>query len=199
VFTGIVERVGQIVSVTETETGRRIVISSEGMEAPALGASISVSGVCLTVIDPENGEFGLDVVPETLSRTNLGDIETGHWVNLERAMPADGRFDGHVVQGHVDGTGKIDELVRHADGSVTMTVVSGAELLRYVVEKGSITVDGVSLTVAGLTEASFSVALIPHTLEMTTLGLRKSGDVVNLEVDILAKYVERLIGREAEH
>jgi riboflavin synthase len=199
VFTGIVERVGHIFSVTETEAGRRIVISSEGMEAPALGASISVSGVCLTVIDPENGEFGLDVVPETLSRTNLGDVEAGHWVNLERAMTADGRFDGHVVQGHVDGTGKIEELVRHSDGSVTMTVVSGAELLRYVVEKGSITVDGVSLTVAGLTEASFSVALIPHTLEMTTLGLRKSGDVVNLEVDILAKYVERLIGREAEH
>ena len=114
-------------------------------------------------------------------------------------MSAKGRFDGHVVQGHVDGTGSIEEVVRDTDGSVTMTIVSGQEILRYVVEKGSITVDGVSLTVAGLTDHSFSVALIPHTLEVTTLGLRKSGDVVNLEVDILAKYIERLIGREAEH
>lgn len=198
-FTGIVERVGEILSVTETETGRRLVVSSAGMDAPNLGASISVNGVCLTALDPENGRFSLDVVPETLSRTNLGELEAGETVNLERAMSAKGRFDGHVVQGHVDGTGSIEEVVRDTDGSVTMTIVSGQEILRYVVEKGSITVDGVSLTVAGLTDDSFSVALIPHTLEVTTLGLRKSGDVVNLEVDILAKYIERLIGREAEH
>lgn len=198
-FTGIVERVGEILSVTETETGRRLVVSSAGMDAPNLGASISVNGVCLTALDPENGRFSLDVVPETLSRTNLGELEAGETVNLERAMSAKGRFDGHVVQGHVDGTGSIEEVVRDTDGSVTMTIVSGQEILRYVVEKGSITVDGVSLTVAGLTDHSFSVALIPHTLEVTTLGLRKSGDVVNLEVDILAKYIERLIGREAEH
>lgn len=198
-FTGIVERVGEILSVTETETGRRLVVSSAGMDAPNLGASISVNGVCLTALDPENGRFSLDVVPETLSRTNLGELEEGETVNLERAMSAEGRFDGHVVQGHVDGTGSIEEVVRDTDGSVTMTIVSGQEILRYVVEKGSITVDGVSLTVAGLTDDSFSVALIPHTLEVTTLGLRKSGDVVNLEVDILAKYIERLIGREAEH
>ena len=198
-FTGIVERVGEILSVTETETGRRLVVSSAGMDAPNLGASISVNGVCLTALDPENGRFSLDVVPETLSRTNLGELEAGETVNLERAMSAEGRFDGHLVQGHVDGTGSIEEVVRDTDGSVTMTIVSGQEILRYVVEKGSITVDGVSLTVAGLTDDSFSVALIPHTLEVTTLGLRKSGDVVNLEVDILAKYIERLIGREAEH
>ncbi|HET9258921.1 MAG TPA: riboflavin synthase [Acidimicrobiia bacterium] len=198
-FTGIVERVGEILSVTETETGRRLVVSSAGMDAPNLGASISVNGVCLTALDPENGRFSLDVVPETLSRTNLGELEAGETVNLERAMSAKGRFDGHVVQGHVDGTGSIEEVVRDTDGSVTMTIVSGQEILRYVVEKGSITVDGVSLTVAGFTDHSFSVALIPHTLEVTTLGLRKSGDVVNLEVDILAKYIERLIGREAEH
>lgn len=197
-FTGIVERVGEILSVTETETGRRLVVSSAGMDAPNLGASISVNGVCLTALDPENGRFSLDVVPETLSRTNLGELEAGETVNLERAMSAEGRFDGHVVQGHVDGTGSIGEVVRDTDGSVTMTIVSGQEILRYVVEKGSITVDGVSLTVAALTDDSFSVALIPHTLDVTTLGLRKSGDVVNLEVDILAKYIERLIGREAE-
>ena len=198
-FTGIVERVGEILSVTETETGRRLVVSSAGMDAPNLGASISVNGVCLTALDPQNGRFSLDVVPETLSRTNLGELEAGETVNLERAMSAEGRFDGHLVQGHVDGTGSIEEVVRDTDGSVTMTIVSAQEILRYVVEKGSITVDGVSLTVAGLTDDSFSVALIPHTLEVTTLGLRKSGDVVNLEVDILAKYIERLIGREAEH
>lgn len=198
-FTGIVERVGEIISVSETDTGRRIVVASAGMESPDLGASISVNGVCLTAIDPEDGQFSLDVIPETLSRTNLGGLEAGETVNLERAMSAGGRFDGHVVQGHVDGTGTIEEVALGSDGSVTMTVVSQAELLRYVVEKGSITVDGVSLTVAGLAEGSFSVALIPHTLEVTTLGLRKAGDVVNLEVDILAKYVERLIGREAGH
>jgi riboflavin synthase len=199
VFTGIVERVGEIVSVTETETGRRIVVSSAGMDAPALGASIAVNGVCLTAIDPDSSHFSLDVIPETLSRTNLGDLQAGEPVNLERAMPADGRFDGHVVQGHVDGTGTIEEVVRGGDGAVTMKIATGKELLRYVVAKGSITVDGVSLTVAGLADGSFSVALIPHTLEVTTLGLRNSGDVVNLEVDILAKYVERLLVREAEH
>lgn len=198
-FTGIVERVGEIVSVTETDTGRRIVVSSAGMDAPALGDSISVNGVCLTAIDPESSHFSLDVIPETLGRTNLGDLKAGDLVNLERAMPANGRFDGHIVQGHVDGTGTIDGVSRGGDGAVTMTIATGKELLRYVVAKGSITVDGVSLTVAGLSDRTFSVALIPHTLEVTSLGLRKAGDVVNLEVDILAKYVERLIGREAEH
>lgn len=198
-FTGIVERVGEIVSVTETEAGRRIVVSAAGMDALALGASISVNGVCLTAIEPEKGKFSLDLIPETLSRTNLGDLEAGESVNLERAMSANGRFDGHVVQGHVDGTGTIEDVSRDRDGSVTMEIATRAELLHYVVEKGSITVDGVSLTVASLAERTFSVALIPHTLEVTTLGLRKAGDVVNLEVDILAKYVERLIGREAEH
>jgi riboflavin synthase len=194
VFTGIVERIGEILSVTETEAGRRIVVSSAGMGELALGASISVNGVCLTAIEPSDFSFGLDVVPETLSRTNLGRLATGESVNLERAMSVDGRFDGHIVQGHVDGTGTIEELAKSPDGAVTMRVEAPGEGLRYVVEKGSITVDGVSLTVAGLDERSFSVALIPHTLEVTTLGLRKSGDVVNLEVDILAKYVERLIG-----
>lgn len=198
-FTGIVERIGEIVSISETETGRRVVVSASGLDEVALGASISVNGVCLTAIHPEPGAFSLDVIPETLSRTNLGSLMPGESVNIERAMPANGRFDGHIVQGHVDGTGEISDLTTDSDGGVRMTIDLAEDLMRYIVEKGSITVDGVSLTVAGVEDGAFTVALIPHTLDVTVLGLRKVGDVVNLEVDVLAKYVERLIGRKTDH
>lgn len=193
-FTGIVEQIGEVVSVVETKSGRRIVVTADRLGDMPLGSSIAINGVCLTAIDPENDEVVLDVVPETLNRTNLGSLVAGTRINLERAMPASGRFDGHVVQGHVDGTGTIEEILRGSDGAVTMLIAAPEGLMRYLVEKGSITVDGVSLTVAALDQTSFSVALIPHTLDVTILGLRKAGDVVNLEVDVLAKYVERLIG-----
>lgn len=191
-FTGIVEQVGTVTSVETTDSGRRLTLSAPGLGDLPLGASIAVNGVCLTAVEPGPDQVALDVIPETLSRTNLGGLVAGSPVNLERPMRADGRFDGHVVQGHVDGTGVVVSIADDEAGTV-MRVEPAQELLRHVVEKGSITIDGVSLTVAGVDETGFRVALIPHTLEVTTLGLRNAGDTVNLETDVLAKYVERLV------
>lgn len=190
-FTGIVEQVGTVDSVDEGPEGRRLRISAPGISQLDVGASIAINGVCLTVVDRGADEVSLDVVPETLRRTNLGELSTSSSVNLERPMPADGRFDGHVVQGHVDGTGVIASI--DGDDGTVVRVEPQPELLRYIVEKGSITMDGVSLTVVGVDENGFEVALIPHTLEVTTLGLRNVGDTVNLETDVLAKYVEKLV------
>jgi riboflavin synthase len=192
-FTGIVEQIGSVEHVADNEIGRRIVLSAPGVGELALGASISVNGVCLTAVETDDDTVAVDVIPETLQRTNLGTLLNASQVNLERPMPADGRFDGHIVQGHVDGVGTVAAIERGDDGGVVMTVDMPESLQRYLVEKGSITIDGVSLTVASVTEVGFSVALIPHTLEVTTLGLRNPGDTVNLEVDVLAKYVERLL------
>lgn len=190
-FTGIVEAVGTVSDVSDNEDGRRLRLFVQGWPPVPVGASIAVNGVCLTALESATG-IEADVIPETLSRTNLAVLGQGDQVNLERAMQADGRFDGHIVQGHIDGTGRVRSLVRDQDG-VVMEIGVDESILAYVVEKGSITVDGVSLTVAAVNDASFSVALIPHTLDVTTLGLRSAGDIVNLEVDILAKYVERLL------
>lgn len=192
-FTGIVEQLGTVASIVETATGRRLVVEGAGLGDLPLGASIAVNGVCLTVVSTDRGSVALDVIPETLSRTNLGGLVAGDSVNLERPMPASGRFDGHIVAGHVDAVGLVVSLESEADGSVVMEISVPPELTRYLVEKGSITVDGVSLTVAALTDDGFTVALIPHTLEITTLGLRAPRDTVNLEMDVLAKYVERLM------
>lgn len=192
-FTGIVEQLGTVASIVETATGRRLVVEGEGLGDLPLGASIAVNGVCLTVVSTDRGSVALDVIPETLSRTNLGGLVAGDSVNLERPMPASGRFDGHIVSGHVDAVGVVVSLESEADGAVVMEISVPPELTRYLVEKGSITVDGVSLTVAELTDEGFTVALIPHTLEITTLGLRAPRDTVNLEMDVLAKYVERLM------
>lgn len=195
-FTGIVGDRGAVVATAETGAARQLEIRSDRLGLVPVGASIAVNGVCLTAVETVPGTVKVDVVPETLSRTNLGDLEAGSEVNLERPIPADGRFDGHIVQGHVDGVGDVLSIATH-DGAVVMTITPPRELMRYIVEKGSITVDGVSLTVSGIGEGQFSVALIPHTLEVTTLGLRKVGDTVNLEVDVLAKYVERLLERRS--
>lgn len=191
-FTGIVEQIGSVLDVAEQAEGRRLVLSGQGLVDVPAGASIAVNGVCLTAVKVEDERVTVDVIPETLNRTNLGEVGTGGRVNLERPMRADGRFDGHIVQGHVDGVGVVS-AINHDDGGTLMTVEASADLMGFIVEKGSITVDGVSLTVAAMTERSFSVALIPHTLELTTLGLRKPGDTVNLENDVIAKYVERLL------
>jgi riboflavin synthase len=158
-----------------------------------IGDSIAVNGVCLTVVDATPTGFAADVVKETLDRTNLGRLQPGSTVDLERPMLASGRFDGHIVQGHVDGVGRVERLANEGE-SVRMTIEAPETLLPYTVEKGSITVDGVSLTIAGLTADGFEVALIPHTLAVTVLGERRPGDLVNLEADVLAKYVERLLG-----
>jgi len=186
-FTGIVEASGEIVAISPA----RLEVASV-LEDLALGESIAVNGVCLTVASLSDGGFAADISEETARRTSLGSLSAGDPVNLERGMPAGGRFGGHIVQGHVDGVGKVIQA-RELEGSVEMTFEVPRELERYLVEKGSVTVEGVSLTVASLGVAEFSVSLVPHTLAGTTLGSRKPGDLVNLEVDVLAKYVERLL------
>ena len=194
-FTGIVEQQGRVVSTHTTDTGARFTIESRLITSDLeVGDSVAVNGTCLTAVtvDRDRSRVAVDLVPETLDRTSLGGITEGASVNLERAMPASGRFDGHVVQGHVDGVGIVATLTRDGDG-VRMGIDLPASLLRYVVEKGSVTLDGVSLTVAAVRETGIEIALIPHTLEVTTLGSRMTGDRINVEVDILAKYVERLM------
>ncbi|MGA7227016.1 MAG: riboflavin synthase [Acidimicrobiia bacterium] len=191
-FTGIIESKGQ---VTGREAGgalTRITIDTGNLGGLAIGDSIAVNGVCLTAVETSPGTVTLEIIPETLSRTNLGALVEGEEVNLELPMPADGRFDGHIVQGHVDGVGTVEGITPSGDSRV-VAIRAQRSLLRYLVEKGSVTVDGISLTVARVEQDVFEVAVIPHTLEVTTLGLRKPGDTVNLEVDVLAKYVERLL------
>jgi len=190
-FTGIVEHRGSVSAVERVVDGMRMVLET-GPIALEIGGSIAVNGVCLTAVGVEPGKVTVEVVKETLDRSTLGSLEKGDPVNLERPMRADGRFDGHVVQGHVDGVGEILAVEPEGDGK-RMRVRVPERLLRYLVEKGSITIDGVSLTVAALNEPDMEVALIPHSLEVTTLGLRAVGEKVNLEVDVLAKYVESLL------
>ena len=187
-FTGIVEEVG-IVRVAGQ--GRLVIAAREVMPTLEIGGSISVNGTCLTVTALDSDEFSVDVVPETLRRTNLGLLSPNSPVNLERPLRADGRLDGHIVQGHVDGTGTISEISEDGEALMVRIEVPG-QLARYVVEKGFIAVDGVSLTVVHCDEAGFSVTVIPHTRDHTIFGSRGVGDAVNIEIDILAKYVKRL-------
>ena len=197
-FTGIVEELGRVAALEHGEASARLTVRGPLVTEDAVhGASISVNGVCLTVVATEAGEFTVDVMRETLVRSSLGSLQVGDPVNLERAMRADGRFGGHVVQGHVDGTATILER-EPGDRWEVVRFTLPPELARYVVEKGSITVDGVSLTVAAVDAGTFSVSLIPTTLELTTLGHKEIGDPVNLEVDVLAKYVERLLDAREE-
>jgi len=191
-FTGIVEYKGIVTSVEHHSDGIGVAVDVGSMGEIALGDSVAVNGVCLTATQVHGEVISFDVVPETMSRTNLGSLVVGDSVNIERPLAVSGRFDGHIVQGHVDGIGEIAELSNEGDGTV-LSVQMPTSLLRYVVEKGSVTIDGVSLTVAGIEGSILKVALIPHTMEATTLGLRKRGESVNLEVDVLAKYVERLM------
>lgn len=192
-FTGIIEDVGRVEKADTTDAGARFTVSSVVAAGLDVGDSVAVNGVCLTAVELGEDTFSVDVVTETLRRSNLGSIVAGSAVNVERAMPATGRFDGHIVQGHVDGTGSL--VAARPEGSGLRWKITAPDgVLRYVVEKGSITVNGVSLTVASVDAEGFEVALIPHTLEVTTLGGEGVGATVNLEVDILAKYVERLIG-----
>jgi len=193
-FTGIVEELGRVQSIVPNEGGARLVIEATAvLEDAQLGASIAVNGCCLTVVAWDRFAWSADAVIETLERTNLGDLEAGDAVNLERPVRLSDRLGGHLVQGHVDATGTIRSREAQPDGSTLVTFDAPADVLRYVVHKGSITVDGVSLTVARREPESFAVALIPHTLEVTTLGTHEVGDRVNLEVDLIAKYVEALL------
>jgi riboflavin synthase len=192
-FTGIVEELGEIVAVEHGAESAVVRVRGPLVTSDATcGASIAVNGVCLTVVEHDGETFSVDVMGETLNRSSLGSLQTGAVVNLERAMAAGSRFGGHIVQGHVDGTGKILARVPGDRWEIVQFSLP-AEISRYVVEKGSITIDGVSLTVSALTDDTFSVSLIPTTLELTTLGHKGVGDLVNLEVDVIAKYVERLL------
>ena len=192
-FTGIVEERGRISAVEPLGDSVRVVIAAaEVLEGTRLGDSIAVNGVCLTVVDCDAHSFSADVMQETLDRSSLGAASSGVNVNLERAARLDSRIGGHLVQGHVDGTGSV-LAIEPSDHWTVMRFSLPQEIARYVVEKGSITVDGVSLTVVDAQRDWFSVSLIPTTLQVTTLGDRKVGDRVNLEVDAIAKYVERLM------
>jgi len=192
VFTGIVEERGEVVAVQDLPEAARITVAGPLVTSDARhGDSIAVNGVCLTVVDVSGGAFTADVMRETLVRSSLDKIAAGDVVNLERAAEVGKRFGGHIVQGHVDGTGVILDRRPSAHWDL-VRIGLPANLSRYLVEKGSITVDGVSLTVVDVSDAEFSVSLIPETLRATTLGTRQPGDRVNLEVDVVAKYVERL-------
>ncbi|MGW2392723.1 riboflavin synthase [Streptomyces lydicamycinicus] len=196
-FTGIVEELGAVVAVENLGDASRFRLRGPVVTEDAKhGDSIAVNGVCLTVVDTADGEFTADVMAETLNRSSLGALAAGSRVNLERPMALGGRLGGHLVQGHVDGTGTILERTPGEHWEIVKIVLPAA-LSRYVVEKGSITVDGVSLTVVDAADDYFTISLIPTTLALTTLGIKKAGDPVNLEVDVLAKYVERLLGRGA--
>jgi riboflavin synthase len=193
-FTGIVEELGTVRAVRHHDGGARLEIAAvRVLDDVTLGASIAVNGCCLTVVDHGDGWWAADAVTETLERTCLGALAAGDPVNLERPVRLADRLGGHLVQGHVDAVGTVAAVTPEPDGSVRTTFRAPPDVVRYVVEKGSITVDGVSLTVAACTDRDFTVAVIPHTLAVTTLGAKGPSDPVNLEVDVVAKYVERLL------
>lgn len=192
-FTGIVEEVGTIKNIKRGQHSAVLTIQAKTvLEETRIGDSIAVNGICLTVTRLFPDGFSADAMHETLNRSSLAGLSAGSVVNLERAMPANGRFGGHIVAGHVDGVGHVANIHRD-DTAVWYTVHAGPEILRYVVEKGSITIDGISLTVAAVEQDRFSVSLIPHTAQVTILGEKGPGDTVNLETDIIGKYVEKLL------
>lgn len=192
-FTGIIEEIGTIKSINSTGISSQLCISANTiLEDTKIGDSIAVNGVCLTVTSIKSNLFTADVMAETLRRSNLGSLIPQSKVNLERAMPANGRFGGHIVSGHIDGTGTIVEK-KPEGNAVWIKINCSDNLLKYIIHKGSITIDGISLTVAKVTDSDFSVSIIPHTAANTTLLQKKSGDVVNLENDVVGKYIEKLL------
>lgn len=192
-FTGIIEEIGIVNNLERGQNSVKISINAKKvLEDVSVGDSIAVNGVCLTVTNFNSNGFSADVVHESLNRSGLSFLKRGSEVNLERAMPANGRFGGHIVSGHVDGLGEITEITRD-DNATWYTVKAEDNILKYIVEKGSITIDGISLTVAKISSGDFSVSIIPHTVSVTTLKNLKIGDKVNLESDIIGKYVEKLL------
>lgn len=193
-FTGIVEEIGTVVDFEASQNVLRIKVqASKVLEETYLGDSISTNGVCLTVTDIGKNYFYADVMGETVRRSNLGTLKKGDKVNLERAMAANSRFGGHIVSGHIDGKGKITSYEKEGN-AVWITIDTDREILKYVVEKGSIAIDGISLTVAYVDDRKFKVSIIPHTSEETTLLKKKIGEEVNIECDVIGKYVEKLLG-----
>lgn len=192
-FTGIVEELGTVVSISKGVKSSQLTLQGKLIfEDMHIGDSIAVNGVCLTVTEKTVNTFTVDVMAETLRRSSLGSLSKGSKVNMERAMAANGRFGGHIVSGHIDGTGTIESFVRE-DNAVWVTIATPAKLLKYIIEKGSITIDGISLTVAYVDSRCFKVSLIPHTAANTTLLMKKAGDTVNLENDIVGKYIDKLM------
>ena len=192
-FTGIVEETGTIKKIEKgTSSGRLTIEADKVLQGSEIGDSIAVNGVCLTITGMSGHLFTADVMAETIRRSNLGTLSSGSRVNLERAMAADGRFGGHIVSGHIDGTGVITEYTRE-ENAIWVTITCDKKLLKYIIEKGSITIDGISLTVAKVDDEGFQVSVIPHTGEETILLKKASGDLVNLENDIIGKYVDKLL------
>jgi riboflavin synthase len=194
VFTGLVEEIGKIESVVKSAKSARITVKAKKiLEGVKLGDSICTNGVCLTVTSFDSSRFIIDVMAETMRRSNLRNLSPGDEVNLERALSVGDRLGGHIVSGHIDGMGTI-ESYEQEDNAVWITVAAPPEILKYIVQKGSITIDGVSLTVAYVDEAVFKVSIIPHTKDMTTLLRKRAGDEVNLECDMIGKYIEKFLG-----
>lgn len=192
-FTGIIEEVGRLERIQRGARSARLAIAARKItEDLKLGDSVAVNGVCLTVTDFYRQGFWADVMHETLNRSGLGRLKAGSNVNLERAMPANGRFGGHIVAGHVDGMGEIIKITED-DNAIWYTLRAAEKIMRYVVEKGSVTIEGISLTVAWAEKEQFAVSVIPHTARETTIGQRRAGDMVNLETDIVGKYIEKFL------
>lgn len=192
-FTGIVEEIGKITAVIKGQRSSQLWVQGDVIMADLkLGDSVAVNGVCLTVSQLNRNQWMADVMSETLKRSDLGELKGGCSVNLERAMPANGRFGGHMVSGHIDGTGQIAQIIKD-DNAILFEINASKKILGYIIEKGSIAIDGISLTVTRLTDKSFEVSIIPHTVRHTILGLKKKGDPVNLENDMVGKYIERLL------
>lgn len=193
-FTGLVEELAVVRQIHRDADGAQMELSAKTILADMkLGDSIAVNGICLTVVRMDKASFWVEAVPETMRRTNLHELKAGDAVHVERAMAANGRFGGHIVSGHIDGVGHIAQI--RAEGMArVLTISTDTSLIKYIVEKGSICVDGVSLTVMDVHETSFTISVIPHTQGVTRLGNARVGDVVNLECDVIAKYVERLLG-----
>ena len=193
-FTGIIQEVGRVEAIERGEQSARFTIrAGRTLEGVKLGDSIAVNGACLTVVQSDPGTVAFDAIYETLQRTALGALAIGDEINLEPSLAANGRFDGHIVQGHVDGVGTIASI-REVDNSYYIYITASAALLRYIVRKGSIAIDGISLTVVDADDKTFSVAIIPHTWDHTNLHIRRAGDQINLETDIVGKYIEKLVG-----
>lgn len=198
-FTGIIEEIGLVERVTKGVKSSKLSIKANMvLEGTRTGDSICTNGVCLTVTKLASGCFEADVMAETMRRSNLGNLKSGSRVNLERAMKLEGRFGGHMVSGHIDGTGVIRSITRE-DNAVWLDISAEAPMLRYIVEKGSVAIDGISLTVASVDEHGFKVSIIPHTGRETTLLDQKIGDSVNLECDVVGKYIEKLLGFGQNH
>jgi len=197
-FTGIIEEIGAVSNIIKGEKSIKLTLACRLiLEDTKLGDSISVNGICLTVTHLSKGSFTADVMPETLRSTNLGHLKGGDKVNLERALSPQNRFGGHIVSGHIDGTGTITQINRE-DNAVWITIQAVDEILKYIIQKGSISIDGISLTVQHVDKIQFKVSIIPHTRETTILPMKKIGDIVNLECDIVGKYIEKLMNFKSE-